>query len=382
MKKIEKLIVIFLVIISNSCTKISKKMQVLKIDKIQFGETMDGTGVDLFILSNNNGMEVRIITYGGIITSWTAPDKNGDYKDIVLGYNTLAEYEAETPYFGALIGRYGNRIAKGKFSLDDQEYTLAVNDGVNHLHGGLKGFDKVIWDAKTIVSDSTVSLELSYLSKDMEEGYPGNLETKVTYTLNNKDELSVNYEATTDKPTIVNLTQHSYFNLTADFNQDILGHELVINADSFLPIDNTLIPTGEFRDVTGTPFDFKTSKAIGIHIDNENIQLKNGLGYDHCWVLNDQNTGVRFVASAYEPVSERLLEVFSDEPGIQFYSGNFLDGTLPSKNNGVYQHRTGFCLETQHYPDSPNQKNFPSVRINPGEKYNSKTVFRLSAASK
>ena len=381
MKKIEILIVIFLVIISNSCTKISKKMQVLKIDKIQFGETMDGTGVDQFILSNNNGMEVRIITYGGIITSWTAPDKNGDYKDIVLGYNTLAEYEAETPYFGALIGRYGNRIAKGKFSLDDQEYTLAVNNGVNHLHGGLKGFDKVIWDPKTIVSDSTVSLELSYLSKDMEEGYPGNLETKVTYTLNNKDELSVNYEATTDKPTIVNLTQHSYFNLTADFNQDILGHEVVINADSFLPVDNTLIPTGEFRDVTGTPFDFKTSKAIGIHIDNENIQLKNGLGYDHCWVLNDQNTGVRFVASAYEPVSGRLLEVFSDEPGIQFYSGNFLDGTLPSKNKGMYQHRTGFCFETQHYPDSPNQKNFPSVRLDRGEKYNSKTVFRLSAVS-
>jgi len=381
MKKIEILIVIFLVIISNSCTKISKKMQVLKIDKIQFGETMDGTGVYQFILYNNNGMEVRIITYGGIITSWTAPDKNGDYKDIVLGYNILAEYEAETPYFGALIGRYGNRIAKGKFSLDNQEYTLAVNNGVNHLHGGLKGFDKVIWDAKTIVSDSTVSLELSYLSNDMEEGYPGNLETKVTYTLNNKDELSVNYEATTDKPTIVNLTQHSYFNLTTDFNQDILGHELVINADSFLPVDNTLIPTGEFRDVTGTPFDFKTSKAIGTHIDNENIQLKNGLGYDHCWVLNDQNTGVRFVASAYEPVSGRLLEVFSDEPGIQFYSGNFLDGTLPSKNKGVYQHRTGFCLETQHYPDSPNQKNFPSVRLNPGEKYNSKTVFRLSAIS-
>jgi aldose 1-epimerase len=381
MKKIEILIVIFLVIISNSCTKISKKMQVLKIDKIQFGETMDGTGVDQFILSNNNGMEVRIINYGGIITYWTAPDKNGDYKDIVLGYNTLAEYEAETPYFGALIGRYGNRIAKGKFSLGNQEYTLVVNNGVNHLHGGLKGFDKVIWDAKTIVSDSTVSLELSYLSKDMEEGYPGNLETKVTYTLNNKDELSVNYEATTDKPTIVNLTQHSYFNLTADFNHDILGHELVINADSFLPVDNTLIPTGEFRDVTGTPFDFKTSKAIGIHIDNENIQLKNGLGYDHCWVLNDQNTGVRFVASAYEPVSGRLLEVFSDEPGIQFYSGNFLDGTLPSKNKGMYQHRTGFCFETQHYPDSPNQKNFPSVRLNPGEKYNSKTVFRLSAVS-
>lgn len=378
MKKIEILIVIFLVIISNSCTKISKKMQVLKIDKIQFGETMDGTAVDQFILSNNNGMEVRIITYGGIITSWTAPDKNGDYKDIVLGYNTLAEYEAETPYFGALIGRYGNRIAKGKFSLDNKEYTLAVNNGVNHLHGGLKGFDKVVWDAKTIISDSTVSLELRYLSKDMEEGYPGNLETKVTYTLNNKDELSVSYEATTDKPTIVNLTQHSYFNLTADFNKDILGHELVINADYFLPVDKTLIPTGEFRDVTGTPFDFKTSKTIGTHIDNENIQLKNGLGYDHCWVLNDQDNGVRFVASAYEPISGRLLEVFSDEPGIQFYSGNFLDGTLPSKNKGMYQHRTGFCLETQHYPNSPNQENFTSVILKPGEKYKSKTVFRLA----
>ena len=373
------------ILLAIGCTSSNNKKNKMippTVKKTPFGSTIDGTDVDQFILSNNNGMEVRIITYGGIITSLTAPDKNGDYKDIVLGYNTLAEYEAETPYFGALIGRYGNRIAKGKFSLYDQEYTLAVNNGVNHLHGGLKGFDKVVWDAKTIVSDATVSLELSYLSKDMEEGYPGNLETKVTYTLNNKDELSVSYEATTDKPTIVNLTQHSYFNLTADFNQNILGHELVINADSFLPVDNTLIPTGEFRDVTETPFDFRASKAIGTHIDNENIQLKNGLGYDHCWVLNDQDTGVRFVASAYEPVSGRLLELFSNEPGIQFYSGNFLDGSLPSKNNGMYQHRTGFCLETQHYPDSPNQKNFPSVKLDLGEKYNSKTVFRLSAVSK
>ena len=382
MKKIEILIILFLLIISDSCNEIFKKMPVLKIDKIKFGETMDGTDVDQYILSNNNGMEVRIITYGGIITTWTAADKKRDYKGIVLGYNTLAEYEAETPYFGALIGRYGNRIAKGKFSLDDQEYTLAVNNGVNHLHGGLKGFDKVVWDAKTIVSDSTVSLELSYLSKDMEEGYPGNLEAKVIYSLNNKDELSVSYEATTDKPTIVNLTQHSYFNLTADFNQDILGHELMINADSILPVDNTLIPTGEFRDVTGTPFDFRTSKAIGTQINKENVQLNNGLGYDHCWVLNDQNTGVRFVASAYEPVSGRLLEVFSNEPGIQFYSGNFLDGTLPSKNKGMYQHRSGFCLETQHYPDSPNQKSFPSVRLDPDEKYKSKTVFRLATKPK
>ena len=353
-------------------------MATVTIEKKPFGQTANGDEVDQFILSTKKGMEISIITYGGIITSWTAEDKNGDYKDIVLGYNTLAEYEAETPYFGALIGRYGNRIAKGKFNIDGQEYMLAVNNGVNHLHGGLKGFDKVVWNAKTKVNDSTASLELSYLSKDMEEGYPGNLETKVTYTLNNYDELSVKYEAKTDKPTIVNLTQHSYFNLTADFNQPILDHELVINANLFLPVDSTLIPTGELRNVTETPFDFRSSKPIGKQINAENIQIKNGLGYDHCWVQNDQEKGVRFVASAHEPVSGRLLEIFSDEPGIQFYSGNFLDGTLPSKNKGTYQHRTGFCLETQHYPDSPNQKDFPSVRLDPGESYQSQTLFRFS----
>ena len=353
-------------------------MQIMKIDKIQFGKTIDGIDVEQYIMSNNKGMEISIIDYGGIITSWTAADKKGDYKDIVLGFNTLAEYEAETPYFGALIGRYSNRIAEGKFNLEGQEYTLAVNNGVNHIHGGLKGFDKVVWDAKTILNDSTVSLELSYLSKDMEEGYPGNLKAKVTYTLNNEDELSVIYEATTDKPTIVNLTQHSYFNLTADFNQDILGHEIVINANSYLPVDDTLIPTGEFREVNKTPFDFRKSKAIGKQINDENAQLEIGNGYDHCWVLNDQDKGLRFVASAYEAVSGRLLEVYSDKPGIQFYTGNFLDGTLPTKSKGTYQIRTGFCLETQHYPNSPNQDNFPSVILNSGNKYKSKTVFRLS----
>ena len=373
-------VLVFIIVIFCSITscKNTKTMAIATIEKNHFGKTIDGDDVDQYILSNKKGMEISIITYGGIITSWTAPDKNGDYKDIVLGYNTLAEYETETPYFGALIGRYGNRIAKGKFTIDGETYTLAVNNGVNHLHGGIKGFDKVVWDAKTIVNDSTASLELSYLSKDMEEGYPGNLETRVTYTLNNKDELSVKYEAKTDKPTIVNLTQHSYFNLTADFNQPILNHELVINADSFLPVDSTLIPTGEFRNVTETPFDFRSSKAIGKHINTENTQIKNGLGYDHCWIINDQEKGFRFVASAYEPVSGRLLEILSDEPGIQFYSGNFLDGTLPSKNQGTYQHRTGFCLETQHYPDTPNQKDFPSVRLNPGESYQSQTVFRFS----
>jgi aldose 1-epimerase len=377
--KINYLLVFITIIFCSiiSC-KNPKTMANTTIEKNQFGKTIDGTDVDQYILSNKKGMEISIITYGGIITSWTAADKNGDYKNIVLGYNTLAEYEAETPYFGALIGRYGNRIAKGKFAIDGETYTLAVNNGVNHLHGGLKGFDKVVWDAKTIVNDSMASLELSYLSKDMEEGYPGKLETKVTYTLNNKDGLSIKYEAKTDKPTIVNLTQHSYFNLTADFNHPILDHELVINADSFLPVDSTLIPTGEFRNVAETPFDFRSSKAIGKQINAENIQIKKGLGYDHCWVLKDQEKGVRFVASAYEPVSGRLLEVLSDEPGIQFYSGNFLDGTLPSKNKGTYQHRTGFCLETQHFPDTPNQKDFPSVRLNPGESYQSQTVFRFS----
>ena len=378
MKKTKLLIIPLLILVSNSCTKISKKMPIMKIDKIQFGKTIDGIDVEQYIMSNNKGMEISIIDYGGIITSWTAADKKGDYKDIVLGFNTLGEYEAETPYFGALIGRYSNRIAEGKFNLEGQEYTLAVNNGVNHIHGGLKGFDKVVWDAKTILNDSTVSLELSYLSKDMEEGYPGNLKAKVTYTLNNEDELSVIYEATTDKPTIVNLTQHSYFNLTADFNQDILGHEIVINANSYLPVDDTLIPTGEFREVNKTPFDFRKSKAIGKQINDENAQLEIGNGYDHCWVLNDQDKGLRFVASAYEAVSGRLLEVYSDKPGIQFYTGNFLDGTLPTKSKGTYQIRTGFCLETQHYPNSPNQDNFPSVILNPGNKYKSKTVFRLS----
>jgi aldose 1-epimerase len=377
--KINYLSVFIIVIFCSitSCTN-TKNMATVTIEKKPFGQTANGDEVDQFILSTKKGMKISIITYGGIITSWTAADKNGDYRDIALGYNTLAEYEAETPYFGALIGRYGNRIAKGKFSIDGEAYTLAVNNGENHLHGGLKGFDKVVWDAKTIVNDSTASLELSYLSKDMEEGYPGNLQTKVTYTLNNNDELSVKYEAKTDKPTIVNLTQHSYFNLTADFNQPISDHELVINADSFLPVDSSLIPTGEFRNVAETPFDFRSPKSIGKQINAENIQIKNGLGYDHCWVLNDQEKGVRFVASAYESVSGRLLEIFSDEPGIQFYSGNFLDGTLPSKSKGTYQHRTGFCLETQHYPDTPNQKNFPSVRLNPGESYQSHTVFRFS----
>lgn len=366
---------IVIIFFTSSCIPHNSKVT---IEKSPFGTTIEGIDVDKYKLSNRQGMEISIINYGGIITSWTAKDKNGVYEDIVLGYNVLSEYEKETPYFGAIIGRYGNRIAKGKFSIEGKEYTLAVNNGENHLHGGVKGFDKVVWDAETRSTDSSASLILTYLSKDMEEGYPGNLEVEVVYTLNNQDELSVTYKATTDKTTVINLTQHSYFNLSANFNNTILNHELILNSDSFLPVDNTLIPTGEFRDVTNTPFDFRTSKTIGQHINEEDLQLKNGFGYDHCWVLNEQDKGVRFVASAFEPQSRRFLEIFSDEPGIQFYSGNFLDGTLPSKNNGSYEFRSGFCLETQHFPDSPNHKNFPSVILRPEEEYKSQTIFKLS----
>ena len=366
---------IVIIFFTSSCIPHNSKVT---IEKSPFGTTIEGIDIDKYKLSNRQGMEISIINYGGIITSWTAKDKNGVYEDIVLGYNVLSAYEKETPYFGAIIGRYGNRIAKGKFSIEGKEYTLAVNNGENHLHGGVKGFDKVVWDAETRSTDSSASLILTYLSKDMEEGYPGNLEVEVVYTLNNQDELSVTYKATTDKTTVINLTQHSYFNLSANFNNTILNHELILNSDSFLPVDNTLIPTGEFRDVTNTPFDFRTSKTIGQHINEEDLQLKNGFGYDHCWVLNEQDKGVRFVASAFEPQSRRYLEVFSDEPGIQFYSGNFLDGTLPSKNTGSYEFRSGFCLETQHFPDSPNHKNFPSVILRPEEEYNSQTIFKLS----
>ncbi len=371
----ETLLCIAIIFLTSSCMSNNSKV---RIEKSPYGTTVEGIDVHEYTLSNQQGMEISIINYGGIITSWTAKDKNGVYEDIVLGYNELSEYEKESPYFGAIIGRYGNRIAKGKFSIEGKEYTLAVNNGENHLHGGVKGFDKVVWDAEIRSTDSSATLMLNYYSTDMEEGYPGNLEVEVEYTLNNEDELSVTYKSTTDKTTVINLTQHSYFNLSANFNNTILNHELVLNSDSFLPVDNTLIPTGEFRDVTNTPFDFRAPKIIGQQIDEEDLQLKNGFGYDHCWILKEQDMGVRFVASAFEPQSRRYLEVYSDQPGIQFYSGNFLDGTLPSKNNGSYEFRSGFCLETQHFPDSPNQKNFPSVLLWPEEEYKSQTIFKLS----
>ncbi len=353
-------------------------MNQLMIRKEIFGKTKENTTIHKFILTNENGMEISVINFGGIITSLKSRDSKGNYEDVVLGFDNLSQYEDESPYFGAIIGRYGNRIAEGKFTLDGKTYNLAVNNDVNHLHGGLKGFDKVVWDPSQEVTDSMVSLILKYKSEDMEEGYPGNLKVKVIYTLNNKDELSVRYEADTDKKTIINLTQHSYFNLSADFNKDILDHEITINADYFLPVDPTLIPTGEINSVRGTPFDFRDSKTVGEDINLSNKQLSYGNGYDHCWVLNNQNIGLRSVASAYHPKSGRLVEVYSDQPGIQFYSGNFLDGKLKSKQDGSYGFRSGLCLETQHYPNSPNEKSFPPVTLNPGEKYRTQTVFKFT----
>lgn len=363
---------------STVSSKENKNTPLVKFEKSYFGTTAQGDDIDQYILINKKGMKISVINYGGIITSWTARDKNGRYEDIVLGYNTLEEYENQVPYFGALIGRYANRIAKGKFKVEGKDYVLNLNNQSNHLHGGIKGFDKVIWNSKTIVSDSTVSLVLTYLSEDMEEGYPGNLKTKVTYTLNNKDEFRVKYEAVTDKPTIVNLTQHSYFNLSGDFDKTILNHKIVINADSYLPVNNSLIPTGELKNVSDTPFDFREPKFVGQHINNNHSQLKIGSGYDHCWVLNDQEKGLRFIASAYEPNTGRFLEVFSDKPGIQFYSGNFLEDTHTSKNKKPYKKHAGLCLETQYFPDTPNNKSFPSAILRSGEKYETETIFKLS----
>ena len=372
----------FLVILLNiSCQKTYKKeyMPQLTINKEIFGKTKENTTIHKFVMTNMNGMEVSVINFGGIITSLKSRDSKGNYEDIVLGFNNLSQYEDESPYFGAIIGRYGNRISEGKFTLDGKTYNLAVNNDINHLHGGLKGFDKVVWDATQEVTDSTASLILKYISQDMEEGYPGNLQVKVTYTLDNNDELGVMYEAETDKKTIINLTQHSYFNLSGDFSKNILDHEITIKADSYLPVDSTLIPTGEIISVEGTPFDFREAKTVGEDISMSNKQLSYGNGYDHCWVLNNQEIGLRSVASAYHPGSGRLLEIYSDQPGIQFYSGNFLDGTLTSKQDGNYGFRSGLCLETQHYPNSPNENNFPSVTLNSGEKYMTQTVFRFTS---
>lgn len=346
-----------------------------------FGRTPEGVAVDSYTLSNAKGVRLRAITYGAIVVSLETPDRTGKAADIVLGYKTLNEYIKDTPYFGAIVGRYGNRIAGGKFSLSGKTYTLATNNdpaGMKcSLHGGLKGFDKVVWKAEGVEKKGAQGVRFEYLSKDGEEGYPGNLNLKVTYWLTDSSDWEVEYEAASDKATPLNVTQHSYFNLAGEGNGDILGHELTLHARRFTPVTVGLIPTGELAPVQGTPLDFTSPHAIGARIGAENEQLKFGGGYDHNWVLDSQNGSLAPAAKVLEPSSGRILEVLTTEPGIQFYCGNFLDGSLVGKAGKAYQRRSGFCLETQHYPDSPNQPKFPDTILRPGQTYKSTTVFRF-----
>lgn len=350
-----------------------------RVTKQPFGKMEDGKAVDLFTMKNKKGMEISVMNYGGIILSIKAADKDGVFKDVALGYDSLSHYIKSSPYFGALIGRYGNRIAKGKFILDGKRYQLPINNEANHLHGGPQGFDKVYWNIQDISDSSQAILKLIYLSKDGEQGYPGNLDVEVLYILTDDNELKIQYQATTDKKTIVNLTQHTYFNLGGHKSPDILGHHLSINANSFLPVGETLIPTGVLQSVQGTPFDFLTSKTIGSRINEKNTQLIYGKGYDHCWALNS-NGNFEKVATLSDSISGRIVEVFTDQPGLQFYSGNFLDGSNVGKGGTVYKFRQGLCLETQHFPDAPNKSSFASVQLNPGETYKTLTVYKFSAA--
>jgi aldose 1-epimerase len=341
-----------------------------------YGKMPDGTAVDLYTFANPNGMRVGIITYGGAVVQLTAPDRTGKFSDVVIAMDDLAGMQKQTAFFGALIGRYGNRIGKAQFVLDGQTYKLPANNGPNTLHGGPEGFDKKVWNATPGSGPDGQTLTLTYVSKDGEMGFPGTLNAKVVYTLTGKNELKIDYTATTDKPTVVNLTNHSYFNLAGE--GDILGHEVIINADRFTPVDDTLIPTGELKPVKGTPFDFTTATAIGARIGQDDQQLKFGKGYDHNWVLNRTGTDLSKAAEVHDPKSGRLMEVWTVEPGLQFYTGNFLDGSLKGKGRDITQ-RAAFCMETQHFPDSPNQPSFPSTTLRPGETYHTTTVYRFSA---
>ncbi len=344
-----------------------------------FGRTAGGQLVELYTLTNRNGVEARISTYGGVLVSLKVPDRTGKLDDVVLGFDKLEGYLNDTKYIGALIGRYANRIAKGQFMLNGVEHKLATNNNENHLHGGVKGFDKVVWKARPVKVPNGDGVELSYLSRDGEEGYPGNLTTRVVYTLTNRNELKIDYYLTTDRDTIANLTQHSYFNLAGQGHSDILGHQLKIDADSFTPTDAVSIPTGELRSVKGTPFDFTQMMVIGARIGQVEEQLKFGNGYDHNFVINGRAGTLRQAAKVFEPTTGRVLEVWTTEPGMQFYTGNFLDGSQTGKGGKTYQRRSAFCLETQHFPDSPNHTQFPSTVLRRGGRYQTTTVYRFSA---
>jgi aldose 1-epimerase len=348
---------------------------------LDFGRLPDGRAVELFTLTNAHGVEVRAMTYGGIITVIRTPDRTGRLDDIVLGFDGLPGYLKDSPYFGAIVGRYANRIANGQFTLDGTTYRLAKNNGPNSLHGGLRGFDKVLWSGEPFEGDSGVGVTLGHTSRDGEEGFPGTLVARVTYTLTRHDELVVDYEATSDKATPVNLSQHTYWNLRGTAGGDVLDHVLTLNAVAFTPVDATLIPTGEVASVAGTPFDFRGATPIGARIAQDNAQLHVGRGYDHNWVLNrGSGPGPVQAARLWEPGSGRTVDISTTEPGVQFYSGNFLDGTIRGKGGRVYPSRSALCLETQHFPDSPNHASFPSTILRPGATYRSRTVFAFGVA--
>lgn len=361
-----------ILLIMTACSKEKPASGIVKSD---FGVLANGSKADLYTLTNGNGMEVKITNYGGTITSWTAPDKDGNYENITLGFETVEDYVAGSPYFGAIIGRYGNRIAEGKFTIGDSTWQLPLNDGPNSLHGGEKGFDKVLWEATPVIEGEEPQLKLTYTSADGEQGYPGNLQVTVIYTLQKDNSLKIDYEAVTDKETVVNLTNHAYFNLAG--GGEITDHVLTLNADQYLPVSETLIPTGELRAVSGTVFDFTKATRIGDGIGADDEQIRFGKGYDHCWVFSDRSADLKSVARVSEPKSGREMEVLTTEPAIQFYSGNFMTGEYKGKGGLSYPYRTGFCLETQHYPDSPNQPAFPSTLLKPGETYTSTTVYRF-----
>ncbi|NRB53509.1 MAG: galactose mutarotase [Saprospiraceae bacterium] len=355
--------------------ELPKQTEGLSISKAPFGESPDGP-VDIYTFTNKNGIEARVINYGALLVSLKTPDRNGQFADIVLGFDSLAGYLGEHPYFGATIGRYSNRIAKGQFTLDGETYTLATNNGQNHLHGGPGGFDRQLWTAEELKTDDAIGVKLTYVSEDMEEGYPGRLTVETSYLLNNKNELYLQYSATSDKATICNLTNHTYFNLKG--KGDILDHQLMIKANHITPVDETLIPTGKLMAVKGTPFDFTNPKAIGAEINGDHEQMKIGGGYDHNYVIKKASAGMELIAYFGENTTGRTVEVYSEEPGVQFYSGNFLNGSVSGKGT-TYEYRTGFCLETQHFPDSPNQSGFPSTRLGAGKRYKTQTMWRFSA---
>jgi aldose 1-epimerase len=362
--------------------KTSSKPQTARsaVEKRSFGKTPDGATIDLYVLKNKNGVEADVITFGAALVSLKTPDRSGNMADVVLGYKDPDGYVNDKAYLGATAGRYANRIANGKFTLDGKTYELPKNDGPNTLHGGLKGFNKRLWTAHEVSSPNGQAVRFSYVSKDGEEGFPGNLKVDVTYSLSNDNALRIEYAATTDKTTVVNLTNHAYFNLAGEGSGDILGHELTLNANRFTPVSSTLIPTGELRAVKGTPFDFTTAHSIGERIDQDDEQLKFGKGYDHNWVLNGgKGAAPALAAEAHDPKSGRVLQISTTEPGIQFYTGNFLDGSIQGKSGAAYNRRNAFCLETQHFPDSPNHPDFPSTVLKPGQRFHSVTIYKFSA---